>query len=143
MLLLACGVSLLFGSEVFLAWRFLFSTGAQVFAGDVQQGKRWRSTCNICTSNHETISNDSSGHCWTPSEEESLYSDIATQAILLRRITTADVLEAMKPYFSMFGWPKELLSDRGTNFTSNCSEELNVQLFPGIPSLSAKKISHF
>ena len=52
--------------------------------------------------------------------------DMATrylEAIALRRVDTETVLDALLHFFRRFGLPKEILSDRGTNFTSTLMKE--------------------
>ncbi|XP_042147391.1 uncharacterized protein LOC120844553 [Ixodes scapularis] len=53
--------------------------------------------------------------------------DVATRypdAVALKTIDTPQVAEALVEMFSRYGVPKEILSDRGTNFTSNLMKEI-------------------
>ena len=64
--------------------------------------------------------------------------DFATrypEAFPLRRIDTESVLEALMHFFSHFGLPKEILSDRGTNFTATLMKEVAKRL--GISHIKA------
>ncbi len=57
--------------------------------------------------------------------------DMATrypEALPLRRIDTETVADALIQFFARFGLPKELLSDRGSNFTSQLMKEVNKRL---------------
>lgn len=54
--------------------------------------------------------------------------DVATRypdAIPLKTIDTIQVAEALLEMFSRYGFPKEILSDRGANFTSELMKEIN------------------
>lgn len=54
--------------------------------------------------------------------------DMATRypdAVALKKIDTIQVAEALLEMFSRYGVPKELVSDRGSNFTSELVSELN------------------
>ena len=57
------------------------------------------------------------------------------EAFPLRRIDTESVLEALMHFFSHFGLPKEILSDRGTNFTATLMKEVAKRL--GISHIKA------
>ena len=57
--------------------------------------------------------------------------DFATrfpEAIALKRIDAPTICEELLQIFSRYGLPKELLSDRGTNFTAKLTEELLKKL---------------
>ena len=45
------------------------------------------------------------------------------EAVLLRRVDAASVADALLQFFCRFGFPKELLTYRGSNFTSTLMEE--------------------
>ena len=45
------------------------------------------------------------------------------EAMPLRRVDAASVADALLQFFCRFGLPKELLTDRGSNFTSTLMEE--------------------
>ena len=60
--------------------------------------------------------------------------DMATrypEAIALRRVDTEAALEVLINFFSIFGLPKEVLSDRGMNFTSTLMKETAKRLGVG------------
>ena len=55
-------------------------------------------------------------------------SNMATrfpEAKPLRRVDAESVVEAMIKFFSFVGFPQELLTDRGTNFTSCLMQEVS------------------
>ncbi len=58
------------------------------------------------------------------------------EAIPLRRMDDNSVIDGLLNFFGHFGLPKELLSDRGTNFTSKLMMETCKQLGVGIILLS-------
>ncbi|KAK7484343.1 hypothetical protein BaRGS_00024468 [Batillaria attramentaria] len=67
-----------------------------------------------------------------PSEDGHRYIltlvDYATrypEAVPLKKIDTPTVAEALVDMFSRLGIPEEILSDRGTQFISDCMEEVN------------------
>lgn len=54
--------------------------------------------------------------------------DMATRypdAVALKTITTVEIAEALLEMFARYGVPKEILSDRGSNFTSDLMREIN------------------
>lgn len=53
------------------------------------------------------------------------YATRYPEAIPLRRIETEDVAEAMMAIFSRVGFPREILSDRGSQFTSDMMSEVS------------------
>lgn len=50
------------------------------------------------------------------------------EAVPLRNIKTRPVVEALLQFFSRFGLPREVQSDRGTNFTSGVFQQAMVEL---------------
>ena len=53
------------------------------------------------------------------------YATRYPEAIALKRIDTPTVAEALVDMFSRLGIPEEILSDLGTQFVSECMEEVN------------------
>ena len=53
------------------------------------------------------------------------YATRYPEAITLKRIDTPIVAEALVDIFSRLGIPEEILSDLGTQFVSDCMEEVN------------------
>ena len=56
------------------------------------------------------------------------YGSRFPDAIPLKTTTTQDVAEALLEYFSRVGLPEEILTDRGSNFTSDLMEKLYQML---------------
>lgn len=61
------------------------------------------------------------------------YATRYPEAFPLRSITTPKVISALVQLFSRVGFPKEILTDQGTNFTSRLMQQLHQQL--GIKAL--------
>ena len=57
-----------------------------------------------------------------------LWIEISWCAIPLKTTTSQDVAEALLEYFSRVGLPEEILTDRGSNFTSDLMEKLYQML---------------
>ena len=53
------------------------------------------------------------------------YASRFPEAIALKRIDTPTVAEALVDMFSRLGVPEEIISDLGTQFVSECMEEVN------------------
>lgn len=56
------------------------------------------------------------------------YATRYPEAFPLRSITTPKIIHAPVQHFSRVGIPEEILTDRGTNFTSRLMGQLNKQL---------------
>ena len=56
------------------------------------------------------------------------YGSRFPDAIPLKTTTSQDVVEALLEYFSRVGLPEEILTDRGSNFTSDLMEKLYQML---------------
>jgi len=52
------------------------------------------------------------------------------EAVALKNITTTNVTEALVSVFARVGVPEEILSDRGTQLTSDMMKEVVAQLLP-------------
>ena len=100
-----------------------------------QQGQNTNSSPSEDATDRPTLQESGCGSGWTdfsPSENGHQYIltlvDYATrypEAIALKRIDTPTVAEALVDMFSRLGIPEEILSDLGTQFVSECMEEVN------------------
>ena len=68
------------------------------------------------------------------------YGSRYPDAIPLRTTSSQDVAEALLEYFSWVGLPKEILTDRGSNFTSDLMDKLYQML--GIHGIRTRPTIH-
>ena len=91
-----------------------------------------RRTCSNDTppSHQRTIPNNSNGHCGTIAKEpirQSLHASgmwLHVEAVALRSIDAESIAEELIKLFARVGIPKEILTDQGSNFTSQLLAEL-------------------